>query len=222
MKLSIIISVLDSHLVVQNQVTHFERFISKYDCELIIVDDGSDIPLRDEVVITNEKQIRIVETNDKRKWSQPAGRNFGSKHARGEYYYMTDIDHILTEESIAEACSFTGDKMVFRRQYGVLTDEEILTDRDTLLIYGCKEHDLKYVGQHANTFVMKDEWFKLLKGYDERFCGNHGGDDTDLNNRYRHLFKKGIAARHVVGKSIIYVFPDPSRDIKKIFHSLRR
>jgi glycosyltransferase involved in cell wall biosynthesis len=218
MKLSIIFCVLESYKVVRRQFLHFSRFIDKYDAEVIFVDDGS-IP---EINIPFHEKIKVIRTNeDHIKWHNPAARNYGAKNARGEYYYMSDIDHILTEESVAEACAFTGDKLVFRRKYGVLTEKKISTNRDMLLVYGCKEHELNYVGQHANTFVMKAEWFKLLKGYDERFCGSHGGDDVDLNNRYRYLFKKGIADRHVVGKAIIYVFPNPSRDVKKIFHSLR-
>ena len=112
--------------------------------------------------------------------------------------------------------------MVFGRKFAILNENlEICRDKDVLMEYGCKEQDLEKNSSHANTFAMKGSIFiNLLKGYDEKFCGKHGGDDTDLNNRYGKLHYSKLVERHIMG-SLIYVFPDPNRDVKKIFHSLR-
>jgi glycosyltransferase involved in cell wall biosynthesis len=222
-RLSIVIAVLDSHEVVQYQIRHFEKFIWRYSVELIIMDDGSELPLDEVVTIDNKEQIGIVKTYDTRQWSQPVARNYGAKIARGEYILFTDIDHIITEEALKDSIGFTSDKLVFRRSYGVLTpDGNVSCDKETLLLYGCKEKDLTVKSQHANTFCIKKTIFlDMLNGYDEKFCGKYGGDDTDLNNRYGNLYNLGMVERHKVAPAMIYVYPDPRRDVKKIFHSLR-
>lgn len=223
-KLSVIIAVLDSHEVVQHQIRQFEKWIWRYPVELILMDDGSELPLDEVVEIENSEQIGIIKTYDTRKWSQPAARNYGARIARAEYVLMTDVDHILTEDAIKECLAFTGDKLVFRRAWGVLLEDgSVSKDKNTLLEYGCQENDLNVISQHANTFCMRKKIFvDMLNGYDESFCGKYGGDDSDLNNRYGELYRLGKAGRHIVAVSMIYVYPDPRKDVKKVFHGLRR
>lgn len=220
MRLSIIIAVLDSHDVVRKQLEHFNKILPGKSVELILLDDGSDPPIR--CHIGPDFKLRILQTNDDRPWSQPCARNFGASHAKGDYLYMTDIDHILTEESVMEALEFTDDKMVFDRKFAILDDNaSICREHNILLEYGCPDHRLEAKSSHANTFVMKRQIFEQLGGYDSSFCGKYGGDDTDFNRRYGKLHYSGGCNRSVKAKSLIYVYPDPRRDIKRIFHKLR-
>ena len=255
MKTSYIISVLDSFDVVRKQLILLSNILPKYknDFEFILVSDGSE-PLMinkifefnnecfDSLEIINEEHsekrdadiytieglgfpLKVVETHDKRKWTQPRGRNIGADIAIGEWLLMTDVDHIIAEEGLEDAYNFNGDKMVFRRKYAVLDDNgNIIRDYDVLREYGCKDKDLEAIGSHANTFVMRKHIFcNLLKGYDHKFLGKYGGDDTDLNKRYGELYYNGEQVeRSVTAKGMIYVYPDPSRDVKKVFHDLRR
>jgi len=227
-KLSVIIAVLDSHEVVKRQLLHFEKMMFD-NVEFIIVDDGSDPPLDDWLVQnmdTPELNLRVPRTNDIRKWSQPCARNYGAVNARSQKLLMTDIDHVLSKEAIEFCINSDEDKAMFPRQWAVLDKEgNIDQSHDTLSKYGLpkkiyEERGLSG-GMHHNTFMIKRSIFEKLEGYDESFCGKYGGDDTDFSNRYSQLHKKGEAKRHVLGPPI-YVFPDPNRDVLKIFHSLRR
>jgi len=229
-KLSIIIAVLDSHEVVKRQLLHFEKInLTLGDVEFIIVDDGSDPPLGNWLVQNMDEpdiNYAIMETNDKRKWSQPCARNYGAVNARSQKLLMTDIDHILSEEAIEFCIDSDEDKVMFPRQWAILDKEGNIDQSHRILdTYGLpkkiyEERGLNG-GMHHNTFMIKRSLFEKLEGYDESFCGKYGGDDTDFSNRYSQLHKKGEAKRHVLGPSI-YVFPDPNRDVLKIFHSLRR
>jgi hypothetical protein len=255
MKTSYIIAVLDSFDVVRKQLILLSNVLHKYndDFEFILVSDGSD-PLMinkifefndeyfDNLEIIeeeyNEKWVcdiytveglgfpfRIVETYDKRPWTQPRGRNIGADIAKGEWLLMTDVDHIITEEGLSDSYNFNSDKMIFRRKYAVLDDNgNVVRDHEILKEYGCQDKDLETVGSHANTFIMRKTVFcDLLNGYDLKFCGKHGGDDTDLSKRYGELhYNNKQVEKHVMAKNMIYVYPDPNKDIKKVFHSLRR
>lgn len=228
-KLSIVIAVLDSHEVVRRQILHFTRMkLSVDEVEFFIIDDGSDPSLHSYISsYLQNSGISIVETNDKRKWSQPCARNTGGDIARGERLLFTDIDHILTKEAIEFCINSDADKVMFPRRWGVLTGSgEVNREENELFYYGLNEEQYAknglVAGMHHNTFMMKRNLFYMLDGYDERFCGKYGGDDTDFSDRYSVLVRKEKKAKpHVLGPCI-YVYPDPNKDVLKIFHSLRR
>ena len=165
-RVSIIIAVLDSHEVVLRQLKYFNRFIPDHYnwAEVIIMDDGSDPPIFFDLSI--HYQLRIIRTDDKRPWSQPCARNAGAKLARGEYLFMTDIDHIISRQAFETALSFEGDKMVFPREWAILDKRyRIRRDPDVLSTYGLING--KGAGSHANTFVMRKSIFDELGGYDD-------------------------------------------------------
>lgn len=217
-RVSIIIAVLDSHEVVRRQLEYFKGFIHGHWAEVIIMDDGSDPPIPEPPGI--KYQLRIVRTDDSRPWSQPCARNAGARIAMGRYLFMTDIDHVISRQALEAAMIFTGDKMVFPRQWAILDHKyRIRTEPDVLSTYGLING--KGAGSHANTFVMRKEIFDRLGGYDESFCGKYGGDDTNFATRYGELHYAGGCERSVTGPPI-YVYPEPRQDVKKIFHSLRR
>lgn len=222
-KVSIVIAVLDSHEIVRRQLLHFNHFkTSTNKWEVIIMDDGSELPIRP---IPVDYRLNIYPTGDTRPWSQPCARNAGAQLAAGEYLLMTDIDHVLTEQALQAVVDFEGDKMMFPRKWGVLNRRGRVTqDLQTLIEYGLDP--MLYArrklnaGQHANTFAMRKTLFDILGGYEERFCGKYGGDDTNFSNRYGQLARAGRAKRHSMGPAI-YVYPDPRKDVKGVFHKLR-
>jgi hypothetical protein len=255
MKTSYIIAVLDSFDIVRKQLILLSNVLPKYnnDFEFILVSDGSDPLIIDKIFEFNDEHfdsleiiqteynakwacdiytveglgfpLRIVETHDKRPWSQPRGRNIGADIAYGEELLMTDVDHLITEGGLEDSYNFNGDKMIFRRKFAVLGDNgDIIRDHDILREYGCQDKDLEAVGSHANTFIMKKSIFcDLLNGYDLKFCGKHGGDDTNLSRRYGELHYNGNQVqKHSMAKNLIYVYPDPNKDVKRVFHKLRR
>ena len=225
-RVSFIIPVLDSHEIVRRQLIYYNKILPD-GWEMIIVDDGSDIPIEVPEGI-DRISVKIIYTNDKMIWSQPRARNIGVDNSDGEMILMTDIDHFFDEKCIEFADKFTGDLLFFRREFGIIDENSrIVLDDDVLVEYGLKPHDKGKprgkIGYHCNSFVMSRRLFvDLLNGYDEKFCGRHGGDDKDLIYRYRDLLKEGKVDEQVFCPHTSYVFPDPNRDIKHLFHSLRR
>lgn len=215
MKLSIIISVYNSHEIVRRQLLHFKRIDLPF--ELIIVDDNSNPPI----------EGATVRTNNKLAWTQGLGRNMGAALAKGEYLFFTDIDHILSKEAIEDALNFTGNKMIFRRQIGILDENgDLKQDPETLKDWGY-EGNLD-ASVHGNTFVIKASNFRELGGYDTKhsLIGYHpatrGGDDCYFNSKWNRKYKD---VKLAVGRDI-YMFPigrfrkDGDLNPKGLFHDL--
>lgn len=219
--LTIVIAVLESYEALYRQCQYWADMRIPLDVEIIIVDDGSPKPLK---AITAEFasacNIRVIETGDKRPWSQPCARNVGAGYATAEKILFTDIDHIISVEALMAARLFDGDKMQFPREFAILDKNGRLSQKiETMREYGLKGK-LK-TGPHYNTFVIKNELFIRLGGYNEKYCGKYGGDDVDFSHRYGELVKRRIASRAINGPKI-FVFPDPRKDVKQMFHGLRR
>lgn len=196
-KVSIVISVYNSHEIVRRQLIHLKKM--NLPVEIIIVDDNSTPPI----------EGAAVRTENKLAWTQGLGRNLGAKHAKGEYLFMTDIDHIISKEALEDALNFNGNKMIFRRQIGVLDENGNLTqDREILRMWGYEKENLD-ASVHGNTFVMKKSVFEELGGYSPETCnqGLHpiarSGDDCYFNTKWNRRFKD---VKPAVGRDI-YMFP---------------
>ena len=225
MQLSIVIPVYNSHRVVRRQIKHFHSMGLPNDIEIILMDDGSDPPLKQ--YFPNWKEVNnlyIYPTCDKRPWTQACAKNLGARIADGEYIFITDIDHILPKETIMEAYRFRGDKMVFSRHFAVLDNKgRVRTDIKTLRRYGHKK-PRRTTYQHTNTFCMKRKVFWDIGGYPEEDCDvgrQDNRDDTHLHNRYKAHVRKGLASPAVQGP-LTYVFPAVADDPKGLFHNLDR
>jgi len=114
MKLSIIISVLNSHEIVRRQLLHFKKMDLPEDIEIIFIDDGSNPPLTHDGSLKN---FTMYATNDKRPWTVELARNLGARVADGEYLLMTDIDYIIPRDAIEAVYTLKEDKGRFHRQY---------------------------------------------------------------------------------------------------------
>lgn len=196
-KLSIVVSVYNSHEIVRRQFIHLKRM--NLPVEIIIIDDNSSPPIVG----------AAARTNNKLAWTQGLARNLGAKIAKGEYLFMTDIDHIISKEALEDALNFTGNKMIFRRQIAVLDENgDIRQDKETLQKWGY-ENDRLDASVHGNTFVMKKSVFEELGGYDPSTCSSgfhpiaRRGDDYYFNAKWNKKFAGTVPA---VGRDI-YMFP---------------
>jgi glycosyltransferase involved in cell wall biosynthesis len=234
MKVSIIIAILNSHKVVIRQLRHFKRMNLSNDIEFIFVDDGSNPPLKYSSGLCN---FQWLYTNDKRPWTQGLARNLGASKAKGEYFLFTDIDHIITREAIEAVRAFDGDKMVFVRYFGVLDARgNIICDAQSMLNFGLDKGRYKRRGLcggiHGNTYAIKSDIFRLLNGYDRKYCesGFHVGgiymsEERNFNIRYNRLVRSGHAKPPVTGPDI-YCYPigrfrtDKNHNPNGLFHTL--
>lgn len=233
---SIIIAVLESYSVVAYQLLHFDRILPD-NWELILMDDGSDPSIQEQIEISYEKaasvlrrrtNVKIVPTNFKKiPWHQPQARNEGSRIAKGRYLFFSDIDHILTMDAINSVIhiwekdqNYDVKKIIFKRTWGVLDEDgNICTEKEILKRYGLSESLFGRYDYHYNTFAMPTEVFQLCP-YREYFQGFYGGDDVQQTKDYERLARNNGWKQMEGG--LIYVYPDPRRDIMQIFHSLRR
>lgn len=167
MKLSLILTVLDSHQALGRQFAHIHNII-RHDTELIVVDDGSDPPLE------LPDWVKPCYTHDRNPWTQPAARNAGARIAKGSLLLFFDVDQILTRELLEEAAEFSGDVLNWNRTAGCLSPSG--------LVFECKGPPL---GPHLNSLAISRKAFDAVGGYDERFCGEYGYFDIDLLQRLK-------------------------------------
>ena len=224
-KVSIVIPCFNSHEAVRRQVLYFHLQDLPPDVEIILMDDGSDPPLKPLAI--DCKNLNIYPTGDFRPWTQTAAKNLGVKIAEGEYVFITDIDHIITRDALEAVRNFDGDKMVFPRQWGVITEEGIVTqDKDVLMDYGMREIDWIRKGVnhyiHTNTYAMKRSVYIQIGGYDPVFAEMQKHDiydDNWLYGRYRREVKIGKAKPAVEGPPI-FTFPGTVKNLKGLFHNM--
>lgn len=232
MRLSVVVAVYQSYGVVERQTKYWNSLDLPDDIEFILVDDGSN-PRHEGYECKN---LRIIYTNDKRAWTQGLARNRGVAEAKGEYVLCTDIDHIISKEAILASYSFSGERLLFPRYFGVLEEDGSLTqDSGVLDEYGMDMDRLKtkrglYASYHGNTYCIKKSTFEMLGGNPEKACtyGHHAtsrkGEDSYFNGKWNKWARENDI-KPDVGPPI-YIFPigryhrDYDLNPKGLFHTL--
>ena len=199
------------------------------------MDDGSESPLKGEM-----RNLTWYYTNDKRPWTQGLARNLGASKARGEFLFLTDIDHIITREALDDVLNFTEDKMIFYRYYGILNEDgDIVSDEKSMLEFGLHparvytRRGYLCAGIHSNTYAIRKSVFDMIGGYDHRLCeqmfhmgGKFNSEEAKFNHKYNALNVRGLAKDTAVSTSKIYHFPvskfrtDGDNNPFGLFHSL--
>lgn len=224
-KLSLVIPVLNSHEVVRRQLLHFEKMVLHDDTEIILVDDGSDPPIEN----TSRLPVTIHRTGDTRPWTWALARNAGARIARGEYLLMFDLDHIVPGFAINFIREFTGLKVQFVREFGVLDENGNLTqDRDVLEQYGLPKSKGLGIGPLPNNFAMRRDLYWQLGGYREDLVERPypQGEDRAWRSVWRTFDPTG--EKVCVHRPRIFMFPngkfigDVDADPKGLFHGLSR
>lgn len=223
MRVSIVIAVLDSHEIVRRQLLHFSNMPLPEEVELILVDDGSEVPIQGEM-----KGLKIIQTNDKRPWTQPLARNLGAKYAQGEYLICTDIDHIISKELINRVLVGDYDVYHFKRQAGVLNEDGSFTqDMNVLKQYGLPERPLR-LPAHGNSYAIK-RWVFLALGGSQQKEVYPNRDEIPIKRGVKRMVEKGeITLIPDDDRPTIYMFPNGrfcgDRDYNPfgLFHNLKR
>lgn len=211
-KVSLIHPVLNSHEVVRRQLLHYRKAGISDDVEIIIMDDGSDPPLEFE---PEGLPLTIHPTNDTRPFTSSIARNTAAREiARGDYLLMADIDYIIPQETIEYCCAFEGDKIQFRREFGILDENgDFSQDIDVLLKYGLLPRRIKERGvaipPHPNVYLMRRQLFLDIGGYNERLVVRRQypqGEDNGFKKAWhRWQQEHGVITHHE--RPMVYMFP---------------
>src|SRR5262245_16321505 len=99
------------------------------------------------------------------RWNWLTCRNIGAHHARTEWLLMTDIDHLLPENTARRIIEGPLDpKRAYRFKRLDAPDMKPTLDR-----HGKEK-------PHPNTWLFTKATFERIGGYDERFSGFYGSD----------------------------------------------
>jgi len=234
LKVSIVIPVLNSHEVVRRQVRHFEEMRLPDDVEILLIDDGSDPPIK----VETEINLSVHRTNDTRPWTWPLARNLGAKLAQGEYLVMADLDHIVSREIIDAARSFDGDFIRFHREFGVLDEDGSLDQRrETLAAHGLPDRFDVKLTPHRNQFCIHRDLYARMGGFREDRIGMPypQREDGDFAKKWREMHEAGQIRdfddlRGHENRPTIYMFPngkwceggDVDTNPFNLFHALSR
>jgi hypothetical protein len=238
MKLSIIIAVLNSFEIFRRQLIHFGKMDLPDDIEIIIMDDGSD-PMISLVPMMfpncDIKNLWIYPTYEKREWTVALARNEAARISKAPYVLMTDLDHFWLKDAIMIARDFDGDKLGFKREFGVLDDAGNFTkDIEVLRAWGLDEDRIKKRGTkcppHGNSFCMRKEMYWELGGYEENRIGMQYPqlEESRFKGRWRKAVEDGKAIETKNERPIIYQFPngrfcgDADYNPFGFFHTLSR
>lgn len=137
---------------------------------VIVVDDGS--PKYPAEAVARQLgpfpfAFRLFRIEVDVRWNWLAARNRGFAEAGEGWCLVTDMDHVLPEETLA-AISF-----------GVL-------DARTVYAFGRREHTGARIAPHSASFLMTRATFWRIGGYDEALSGYYGTDGVYRRELVKH------------------------------------
>ena len=215
MKVSIINAILDSPEIARRHILHYNQMNLPNDVEVIFVDDGSEPPLNFNGMKRNFK-FSLYTTNNKKIWTQPAARNFGSRQATGDFLICTDIDHIISREVIEIARKPSHDVIRFKREAAILDEDgNFSQDHADLKKWGLIpryfRRDFK-LPPHGNSYIIRKGLYLGLGGVSERYDGTGtypNREEIPLKKELHKLRNKGkITILEDETKPTIYMFPN--------------
>ncbi len=220
MKVSIIITVLDSHEVVKRQLLYLNNMPLPDDVEVILVDDGSKPVIE---VPDVEFPLILHKTNNYEPWTEHIARHVGVLISSGEYLVCVDIDHIITKDLLEAVINTNCDVMKFRRRFGILNKYgQLKKDRATVIEYGAIADRVNRRGTKISPpgncyMIRKDLYYSVV----------------DNGKRFWHSLRKmeeqgRLTMCKTDDRPLIYAFPigrycgDTDADSLNLFHRLSR
>ena len=141
----------------------------KQKLEVLIVDDGSPTQPAAEVPRPqNLPKHSIFRLNRDLRWNQDAARNIGANEAQSPWLLLTDIDHVVPEETLSHIIGMTKNRSVFytfsRIKFATGEERE----------------------PHPNSYFMTKELYWAIGGHDEDYAGIYGKDFLFRQRAHRH------------------------------------
>jgi len=189
--ISVVMPFYDNPTMLRRHYEHFAKMAraTKDVFEFVVVDDGS--PTTSATAVARDVvdfDLRIFRVQVDIPWHQHGARNIGAFHAIGKWLLLTDIDHLIPEETL----------------------ESVHCDLDERFAYTFarrKWREKEDWKPHVNSFLVTHKNFWRSGGYDEDLCGLHG---TDMLFR-RALFRVA-PNRHLAGTYLVLFEPDVVAD----------
>lgn len=121
----------------------------------IVVDDGSPTP----AVLPEDPPfpVRLFRIGVDIRWNWLAARNIGAHHASDGWLLLTDMDHVVPEDTLR----------------GLVYGQH---DPGVIYVFSRREHTGEPVAPHSASFFMTKAMFWTIGGYDERLSGFYGTD----------------------------------------------
>lgn len=115
-------------------------------------------------------------------WNKSRAINIALRRTTSPYFLVGDIDLMFHPDFIKIAKGLANPKEIHYFQYGFLTKEETLQDKDFI---SCK---VDFAGNEGvtGTTLFPTEVLMQLHGYDEFYHG-WGAEDTDIHIRFKNL-----------------------------------
>ncbi len=185
MRLSVLIPAYRRH---EMTVRHVEECLksTRVPDEIIVVNDGGDPILRDMLVpLKGAVPIRYARIDQDIMWGYNMACNVGFWVSRGDIIALEDTDHIPSRDAYENGLKiFAEDPEVMRVKY-----------RRFILQLGDFQKPFeewtarKGIGSNQMVSLFRRELYILLKGQDERFCGQYGYMAMDFFNRENNMLK---------------------------------
>lgn len=143
---------------------------------IIVVDDGSPEPAEKPKDLPCD--LRLFRIDVDRRWNWLAARNIGAHHANDGWLLLTDMDHVLPEETLRA--------VVFGQH-----------DQNRVYVFSRREHTGEPIAPHSASFLMTKAMFWRIGGYDEALSG-HYGTDGEYRRRVAAVAKMRVLTDHLV------------------------
>ena len=137
--------------------------------EVLIVDDGS--PTRPAVDVArprNLPRLSIFRIDRDLRWNQDAARNIGAYEAQSPWLLLTDIDHVVPEETLSHLIGMKKNTSVF------------YTFSRIKFATGERREP------HPNSYFMTKDLYWAIGGHDEDYAGIYGKDFLFRKRAHRH------------------------------------
>lgn len=199
--ISVIIPVKDNQAGIDRLLSSFfeTQKPEQYPGELIIVDNNSSVPLT--VPGEFHRYGLYIQVYTCEKPGPAAARNFGAKHAKGQWLLFVDSDCISTKTIISGYLKEKAEAIGYQGYVGALGEDAVSRYYESQQIHQPPRKvssqgngEPKYLVT-ANILVLK-EAFESIEGFDESYP--FAGEDVDFGTRLSRVGKLDYARKSVV------------------------
>lgn len=166
--------------------------------DIVIVDDGSPDHHAADVPRPNDlPRLSIYRVQVDIPWNQHGARNLGAHVAEGPWLLMTDMDHVVPEDTLRTLLTLKNERRVYTF---------FRVDAHTMEPTCRPDGSFK---AHPNSFALTREAYWNVGGYDEDFCGMYGTDGL-FRRRLYSQYKQTPLEDAVIIRYGREVIPDAS------------